>query len=139
MGSIVPPSDQRPQDEPVQMGKLNYAAGDYGLAERHFQQAVEVNPKSIEAWRGLAASYDRLHRFDLAERAYTRVLALAGRAPAVLNNLAYHNMLKGNLGQARVLLAEAVAKDPGNPVIQGNLHLLDTWKTGGTEPLPVPG
>ena len=127
---IPPPSDQRPQDEPVLLGKVHYAAGDYGLAERHFRAAVESNPKSNEAWLGLAASYDRLARYDLAERAYRQLLSTQGRTPEVLNNLGYHHMLRGNLAQARSYLQEAERKDPGNPMIQGNLHLLATWKTG---------
>ena len=102
------------------------------FSERNFRAAVEANPSSSEAWLGLAASYDRLRRFDLAERAYRRVLSLEGRNAAVLNNLGYHHMLRGNLKKARAYLQEAVSKDPGNPLIQGNLYLLETWKgTGG--------
>lgn len=133
----IPPSLQTPQHEPVSLGKLSYGAGDYGLAERHFRQAAEANPKSAEAWLGLAASYDRLRRFDLAQRAYDRVLALEGRSPAVLNNLGYHYMLKGNLRQAHALLMEAAEKDPGNIIVQGNLRLLAAWSKG-EPPLPAP-
>jgi|RhiMetdeSRZDD1v2_1073273.scaffolds.fasta_scaffold172961_4 Flp pilus assembly protein TadD len=127
----LPLSGERPQDQPLQLAKRHYAKGDYGLAERHFRAAVEANPKSSEAWLGLAASYDRLRRFDLAERAYQRVLALEGRNPAVLNNLGYHHMLRGDLNKARAYLNEAARKDPGNPLIQGNLYLLETWKGNG--------
>jgi Flp pilus assembly protein TadD len=133
---VIPPSHLTPQHEPVSLGKLSYSAGDYGLAERHFRQAVEANPKSAEGWLGLAASYDRLHRFDLAQRAYDRVLALEGRSPPVLNNLGYHYLLKGNLGQARALLLEAAEKDPGNVIVQGNLRLLATWSKGEAPPAP---
>lgn len=128
--AIPPPSDQRPQDEPVALGKIHYAAGDYGLAERHFREAVERNARSGEAWLGLAAAYDRLARYDLAERAYGHLLAIEGRSLAVLNNLGYHHLLRGNLGQARSYLLEAERQDPGNPLIQGNLHLLATWENG---------
>lgn len=130
ISNSIPPSDQRPQDEPLALGKMHYAAGDYGLAERHFRAAVEANPSSAEAWLGLAAAYDRLSRFDLAARAYERTLALQGRTPEVLNNLGYHHLLRGNITQARQYLTEAAKADPGNPLIQGNLRLLETWKTG---------
>lgn len=128
--AMPPPSDQRPQDEPVALGKVHYAAGDYGLAERQFREAVERNARSSEAWLGLAAAYDRLARFELAERAYGHLLAIEGRSPAVLNNLGYHHLLRGNLAQARSYLLEAERMDPGNPLIQGNLHLLATWGNG---------
>lgn len=123
-------SEERPHEEALRLAKTHYAAGDYGLAERHFRQAVESNSASAEAWLGLAAAYDRLARFDLAEQAYERTLALAGRSPEVLNNLGYHHLLRGNLGKARAYLMEAARKDPGNSLIQGNLQLLEVWKAG---------
>jgi Flp pilus assembly protein TadD len=126
--AIPPPSDERPQDEPLALAKLHYVKGDYGLAERYFRAAVEANPKSSEAWLGLAAAYDRLRRFELAERAYNHLLATEGYSAPVLNNLAYHNMLRGDLVKARALLLDATQKDPANAVIAGNLRLLDTWK-----------
>ena len=138
----VPPADERPQDQPVALARAHYAKGDYGLAERYFRQAIEANQQSAEAWLGLAASYDRLRRFDLAERAYKKALELQGRTPAVLNNLGYHHMLRGNLKQARNYLTEAARLDPKNPQIQGNLQLLETWKSGGEnahEPPPEHG
>lgn len=127
---LPPPSDQRPQDEPLDRGKFHYANGSYGLAERAFREAVEANPKSTEAWLGLAASYDRLKRFDLADRAYKEVLSREGRTVAALNNLAYHHMLKGELTKASGLLHEAAQKSPGNPVVAGNMKLLETWSSG---------
>src|SRR5919109_5157456 len=81
---------ERPSDEPVRIGKEHFARKDYGLAEEQFRSAVEVNPKSIDAWVGLAASYDGLRRFDLAEKAYVQAIKLAGRTPEILNNLGYH-------------------------------------------------
>jgi Flp pilus assembly protein TadD len=136
-GSLVA-AGERPQDEPVALGKMHYTNGDFGLAEKHFRAAVESNPKSAEAWLGLAATYDKLVRFDLAERAYKQVLALQGRTAAVLNNIGYHWLLRGNTKKARAYLTEAAALDPTNPQILGNLYLLETWKTG--DPLPfAPG
>jgi len=126
----VESNTEHPQDSFVARGKLHFAEGSFGLAEQSFRQAVEANPKSSEAWLGLAASYDRLRRFDLADRAYKEVLAQQGRTVEVLNNLAYHSMLQGKLTEARSLLAEAGTKEPGNPVVIGNLRLLETWKSG---------
>ena len=58
-----------PNDE-LNLGKKHYRANNFGLAEKHFRLAVEKHPRDAEAWLGLAASYDRLRRFDLADRAY---------------------------------------------------------------------
>jgi len=53
----------------LSVGKKYFRQGSYGLAERQFRKAVELHPKHAEAWLRLAASYDRLRRFDLADRA----------------------------------------------------------------------
>ncbi len=100
-------------------GRLYFEKGSYGQAERQFRAATEANPHSTDAWLGLAASYDRLARFELAERAYERVVKVAGETPAVLNNLGYHHMLRGNLRVARAKLEEASRRDPKNPLNSG--------------------
>jgi Flp pilus assembly protein TadD len=114
-----------PSDEAVRLGIENFNRGNYGLAERHFRDAVERAPRDVTAWVGLAASYDRLGRFDLADRAYQYAIRLAGHTPQILNNQGYSYMLRGNYARARQLLTKANAMEPNNPVILNNLQLLD--------------
>ena len=116
------PSD--PNDD-LSLGKENFREGNYGLAERYFRKAVESGPKDAEAWLGLAAAYDRLRRFELADRAYDEVIRIAGPTPEILNNQGYSYMLRGQFNRAREILMTARAKDPGNPYIQNNLALLE--------------
>ena len=120
---------KRPSDHALHQGKLHYRNRDYGLAEKYFRYAVEVNATSIDGWLGLAASYDNLRRFDLAQRAYKVVIKQGGYTPTVLNNLGYHEMLRGKLSEARKYLERAEQMDPGNPHVQNNLRLLETWPT----------
>ncbi len=108
----------------LEKAKQNYRDGNYGLAERFYRQAIEERQGNLEAWLGLAASYDRLKRFDNAEKAYDVLLKLAGNTPTVLNNLAYHEMLKGNLVVARQHLEAASKADPENPYVKNNMQLL---------------
>src|SRR3954451_583068 len=54
----------------LNLGKKFFRLADYGLAELHFRRAVELYPRDGEAWIGLAACYDQLRRFELADRAY---------------------------------------------------------------------
>jgi Flp pilus assembly protein TadD len=112
-----------PYDD-LNTGKKLYRSANYGLAERHFRRAVESRPKDAEAWVGLAASYDQLRRFELADRAYNQVIAIVGPTPEVLNNKGYSYMLRGDYARARKTLLQAKAKDPQNPYIQNNLNLL---------------
>jgi Flp pilus assembly protein TadD len=113
-----------PSDD-LSMGKKYFRDGNYGLAERAFRRAAETGPRDAEAWLGLAASYDRLKRFDLADRAYAQVLRIAGPTASVLNNIGYSYMLRGDYRRARAKLAEAQAKEPENPFVQTNLQLLE--------------
>jgi Flp pilus assembly protein TadD len=113
-----------PNDD-LSLGKKYFRAADFGLAERHFRKAVELHPRDLESWIGLAASYDRLRRFDLADRAYTQATKIAGATPEILNNVGYSYMLRGDYRRARETLMQAQAQDPGNPYIRNNLELLD--------------
>jgi len=130
-GSVrAPPNDFQPDAVPdpnddLSLGKRYFRAADFGLAERHFRKAVEMHPRDLESWIGLAASYDRLRRFDLADRAYAQATKIAGATPEILNNVGYSYMLRGDSRRAREILVQAQAQDPGNPYIRNNLELLE--------------
>lgn len=148
-GSIVTqPAEPGPSGEPVAplakpgllgddpnddlaLGKKYFRTNNFGLAEKSFRTAVEKHPNDAEAWVGLAASYDRLRRFDLADRAYQQALRLVGRTPEVLNNLGFSYLLRGDYARAQKTFREALAKDPHNPYIEANIHLLEESATSG--------
>ena len=119
-----------PNDD-LSVGKRHFRAGDFGLAEQHFRKAAELHPRDVEAWIGLAASYDRLRRFDFADRAYAQAIRIAGQTPEILNNQGYSYMLRGDYGTARAKLDAAQRKAPGNPYVQNNMRLLaESTRTG---------
>jgi tetratricopeptide (TPR) repeat protein len=148
-GSItVPPAEPGASGEPVaplarpgllgddpnddlQRGKRFFRANSFGNAEKSFRAAVEKHPGDAEAWVGLAASYDRLHRFDLADRAYQQAIRIVGRTPEVLNDQGFSYILRGDYARAQRTLVEARTKDPGNPHIQANLQLLEESQRDG--------
>jgi Flp pilus assembly protein TadD len=117
-------SGKNAEDE-LALGKKHFDAGNFTLAERHFRRAVELHPRDLEAWLGLAASYDRLRRFELADRAYDQAVKIAGPTAEILNNRGYSYMLRGDAKRARETLLEAQGKDPGNTYIKNNLELLE--------------
>jgi Flp pilus assembly protein TadD len=124
---VQEPTDVKyfPSDEPVRLGLEHFNRGNYGLAQRYFKDAVEKAPRDVTAWTGLAASYDRLRRFDLADRAYTQAIRLGGETVQILNDQGYSLMLRGDLSGARRKFMRARALDPGNPVIANNIELLN--------------
>jgi Flp pilus assembly protein TadD len=124
---VQEPTDVKyyPSDEPVRMGLEQFNRGNYGLSQRYFKDAVEKAPKDVTAWVGLAASYDRLRRFDLADQAYAQAIRLGGETVQILNDQGYSYMLRGNLSAARRKFAKAYELDPTNPTIANNLVLLN--------------
>ena len=124
---VQAPTDVKyyPSDEPVRMGLEQFNRGSYGLAQRYFKDAVEKAPRDVTAWIGLAASYDRLRRFDLADQAYSTAIRLGGETVQILNDQGYSYMLRGNLSAARRKFEKAYSLDPTNPVIINNLELLN--------------
>ncbi|HEY9361060.1 MAG TPA: tetratricopeptide repeat protein, partial [Xanthobacteraceae bacterium] len=79
------PRSSDPNDD-VSLGKKYFRAGNFALAERHFRRAVELHPRDVDSWIGLAASYDRQRRFELADRAYDQGTKIAGPTAEILNN-----------------------------------------------------
>lgn len=120
-------------------GKRYFRDGAYGLAETAFRKAIEDDHNNTEAWLGLAASYDHLKRFDLADRAYEVVIKQVGYTPTVLNNLGIHQLLRGNRKAAEKNLTAALSGNPESSVIHNNLLRVDNpnrapdaWKTHRT-------
>ena len=124
---VQEPTDVKyyPSDEPTRMGLEQFNRGNYGIAQRYFKDAVEKAPRDVTAWIGLAASYDRLRRFDLADQAYAAAIRLGGETVQILNDQGYSYMLRGNLTAARRKFEKAYSLDPTNPVIANNLELLN--------------
>jgi cytochrome c-type biogenesis protein CcmH/NrfG len=142
-GSVRPPaSDLQPDAAPggtlgkdphdhLSLGRKYFRAANFDHAERHFRRAVELYPRDLESWIGLAACYDRLRRFDLADRAYDQAMKIAGPTPEILNNLGYSFMLRADYRRARETLLQAQAQDPGNPYVRNNLELLEASSRKG--------
>jgi Tetratricopeptide repeat len=118
-------------DDDLQMGKRYFRANAFGLAEKSFRAAAEKHPNDAEAWVGLASTYDRLHRFDLADRAYAQAIRLIGPTPEILNDQGFSYMLRGDYVRARQKLLAAQARDPHNPYVHANLELLQESAVDG--------
>lgn len=112
-------------EEDLSAGRAHFRAGRFAEAEVAFHRAAKMNPHDAEAWLGLAACYDRMRRFELADRAYVQAAAIKGPTSEILNNQGYSYLLRGDMKRARTTLTAAKNKDPGNTYVQNNLQLLD--------------
>jgi Flp pilus assembly protein TadD len=118
--SVDPVSD----GEVLTVAKMQFAAGNYGHAARYYEHSVEVNPNDAEAWLGLAASYDRVRRFDLADRAYREAGRLIGDRAEYYNNVGYSYLLRGDAAKARLNFLRAKELDPTSVTVDNNLDMM---------------
>ncbi len=107
-------------ESPHALGMYHFAAGQFGLAVKHFRTAMKRSPNSVKSMNGLAAAYDRLGRFDLAEKFYQLALAEDPESTQTLNNLGYSYWLQGRYDLAYVYLDDAEKRDREDPVILAN-------------------
>lgn len=114
-------------------GKAHLAASHLGLASEAFQAALMLDGDDVDLHNALAATYDKLGRFDLADRHYAKALILSPEDPAVLNNWGWSYVLRGQPRLARSLIEEAKALRPEDPVIAANLAQLDAADVAPTD------
>ncbi|WP_414472841.1 tetratricopeptide repeat protein [Microvirga sp. M2] len=113
-----------PDNQVLQVAKAQFAQGNFGHAARYYERAVELTPQNGEAWLGLAASYDQVRRFDLADRAYREAGRYLGHRAEYYNGMGYSYMLRGELAKAHGQFLKAQEIDPSNPTIGNNLQML---------------
>ncbi|WP_203439730.1 lipopolysaccharide assembly protein LapB [Microvirga sp. VF16] len=116
--------DPYPDGEVLQVAQLQFSEGNYGHAARYYERAVEISPNDPEAWLGLAASYDRVRRFDLSDRAYREAGRLIGDRAEYYNNVGYSFLLRGDPVKARANFLKAHEIDPTSVTVNNNLELL---------------
>lgn len=131
-------------DEDSRLARAHFVHGDYGLAELYYRRAVEASPQDSAAWTGLAASYDRIGRFDLAARAYRQAERHGAVRFVILNNRGYERLLRGDRRGALRLFYEAQSLAPYDPTIANNIAIAQAgqsyfWTGRGGIPLEHSG
>lgn len=107
----------------LEIARAAFNRGNYGIAINHLEQELGEKPTSIAALNGLGASYDRLGRYDVAQRYYFRALDFDAQSSLTLGNIGYSYYLQGRSDEAAQLLSLAVSFDSENKAALGNLHL----------------
>ncbi|MET3523717.1 tetratricopeptide repeat protein [Mesorhizobium abyssinicae] len=118
--------DYYASDQAVAEAKNQFRSENYGNAGALFYKATRLAPNDGVAWLGLAASCDRIRRFDLSDLAYSRAFKLIGGTPEYYNNLGYSYLLRGKLQNARTNFLKAYELAPNDPTVANNLKLLSS-------------
>ena len=111
-------------DRAIREARGHFRNKNYGYSAALYKRAVELQPGVAEGYVGLGASYDRLRRFDLADRVYDSLFKMTGGTVQYYNNVGYSQMLRGNLKAAYESFARARSMDPDNIVVENNLQIL---------------
>ena len=134
---------QQSQD-PYETGRTYFEEQQYGLALAAFRESLRQHPDAPRELNAVAACYDQMLRFDLADGYYNLALNLDPNSVQTLNNLGYSHYRRSQEGygseylmSARTYLARAGALAAGNPVVARNLDLIETAmaRLGPVEPV----
>lgn len=104
--------------------RAHFRNNDFGYSAAYYKKLVELDPNDPEGYVGLSASYDRLSRFELADRVYAAMYKITGGTAQYYNNLGYSHMLRGNLKKALVNFQKAEKLAPDSVVVANNIMLL---------------
>lgn len=122
----IAPVEYYASDQAVAEAKNQFRSENYGNSGALFYKAVQLAPNDGVAWLGLAASCDRIGRFDLSEKAYRQAFRYIGATPEYYNNLGYSYLLRGKLQDARKNFLKAYELAPNDPTVKNNLELLSS-------------
>ncbi len=120
----IAPVEYYASDQAVAEAKNQFRSENYGNSGALFFKAVQLAPNDGLAWLGLAASCDRIGRFDLSDKAYRQAARYLGTTPEYYNNLGYSYLLRGKLQEARKNFLKAYELAPNDPTVKNNLELL---------------
>lgn len=116
-----------PNDENGHMvlGALNYRLKNYGSAQAELERAVQLDPKSLEAYVQLSRVAEAQGKDDLAIASYQKALGLQPRSAPLATSLGNRYLAKNDLQAAQKYYRQALESDPNFAVANANLAWLD--------------
>jgi eukaryotic-like serine/threonine-protein kinase len=97
------------------------ARGDVAGAVTAFNEAIKRNPAGAETYRELGLAYARAARYEEAEAAHLKSVALDPRSWIGYNQLAVFYLGRQRFAEAERTLQRGLAIAPGNPRLLSNL------------------
>ncbi len=111
----------------VGLAHLYAAGGDIAKAEALLSARVKERPDDLVLRRGLADVYLLDKKYDAAASKETFILSERPNDLVALNNLAWLNQQRGDLGKARELAEKAVAVAPPSAAATGMIKDTLGW------------
>jgi serine/threonine protein kinase/Tfp pilus assembly protein PilF len=96
------------------LGTIENATGKFEKAAEQFQQAVQLDPVSDQAYRHLAEAYQNLNQFDKAEETYKRSISVRPEYWRGYNALGVFYVNQAEYKKAQAMFEKAVSLKPGN-------------------------
>lgn len=106
------------------LGNAYSGEGNYQLAIKAFQRAIELNPTHLGAHHNLGVAYLRMGDFDQAIVWFKKAMAI-NPLPQTYNELGLAYFRKGELEEARQAWEKALELDPSAEIVKKNLRLLE--------------
>jgi len=95
----------------MQLGNL-YAIEKHELAPSYYQNALRINPKSIEAYYGKGLYFQNIGKSNLALKEYKEILKIDSGFPAAYYNMGYVKLIQlEEVDTASVLFNKAFSSD----------------------------
>jgi tetratricopeptide (TPR) repeat protein len=104
------------------MARLEVVRANKHQAIAYLEQAIAANPAFTKSYRALGSLYEQERDYQQARTAYERGLRYAPEDPALLNNLAWVQMMPGgDKATAYVHIRKAVSLSPEDADLQDTL------------------
>lgn len=112
---MVLEEEDRYADVHDMLGVIAHSRGNFLVAERHFERALEINPSYTEAALNLAVTYNDRGKYEKAREVYSRIKVGAQGTPSGLDPFARGKIanMHADVGQAyhdAGLLREAIVE-----------------------------
>ncbi|MGD0964974.1 MAG: tetratricopeptide repeat protein [Candidatus Acidiferrales bacterium] len=118
---------RNPNDENghIVFGVVNYQLKNYGSAQAEFERAIQLDPKSLEAYMQLSRVAEAQGQNDLAIASYQKALDLKPKSAPLATLLGNRYLANNDLPDAEKYYHQALEMDPNFAVADANLAWLD--------------
>jgi protein O-GlcNAc transferase len=99
----------------------HHQSGDLALAENHYRQILQADPRHADAWHLLGVIAEQVGRHDLAVEYIGQALRLKPAFAEAYSNLGVALCEQGKLADAEACYQEALRLKPGNAKAHNNL------------------